>query len=219
MADLQSINMLVHTGFGSLGLAGGLLALVTTKGSKRHVLGGHIFAWTSVGIVLSTLASMLHEFLPLAVVLALAMTYMVPSALLSLNRNFPYFRALNVVLMLLAGLLCAFALLQFVRVNFVLEQFFVGPLVLAVMFGFLFAQDWHMLRNRPTHRNYWIRRHLVRMILAFTVAVMALVRIGINFGLSLEASVVIPLAIAVPFIAWSYRRYPLEAKPVLREAR
>ncbi|MEX2495750.1 MAG: hypothetical protein WD448_06660 [Woeseia sp.] len=66
-----------------------------------------------------------------------------------------------------------------------------------------------MLHADPPHPNFWIRRHLVRMILAFTIAVMAVVRIGLNFGLSLEASVVIPLGIAAACISWVYRRYPL----------
>lgn len=217
MEIFLSANTFAHVAFGSLCLAGGALALTVVKGSKRHILGGKVFAWTTIAVVLTSLLSMFHEFLPLAIVLALAMAYMVSSALLSFNRDFSYFRTLNVLLMSLSGLLCAFTLLQFVRVNFVLGQFFIGPLALALMFGFVFAQDWHMLRVRPTQANYWIRRHLVRMILAFTIAVMALVRIGINFGLSLEASVVIPLAIAVPFIAWSYRRYPVLPAPPLQE--
>lgn len=209
--DPQTVNMLVHVAFGSVGLAGGTLALASAKGSRRHVLGGKVFAWTSALVVVTSLLSMFHRFLPLAVVLSLAVVYLVPSALLSVNRRVRHFRLLNWLLMGLAAVLGAFTLLQFVRFNLAGGQVFIGPLVLSAMFGFLLAQDWLMLRGAPESPNYWIRRHLVRMILAFTIAVMAIVRIGINVGLSLEASVVLPLVVATICILWTYRRYPVPA--------
>lgn len=211
MENIQAYNMLVHVAFGSIGLVGGVVALATAKGSPPHVLGGKVFAWAAVLVVLTSLLSMFHEFLPLAIVLLLAMAYLVPSALLSFNRGLRYFRALNWLLFGLVALLFAFTLMQFVRFNLVGGQFFIGPLVMAAMFGFLLVQDWHMLRRAPEWPNYWIRRHLVRMILAFTIAAMALVRIGINVGLSLEASVLLPLAVAAACILWTYRRYPAPA--------
>lgn len=212
MENLQTINMLVHVVVGSVGLAGGVLALATAKGSRRHVLGGTIFVWTSLVVVVTSLLSMFHEFFPLAVMLSLAVVYLVPSAMLSVNRQFRHFRVANVLLMGLVALLFAFSIIQFVRFNLLAGQLLIGPLVLAAVFGSLFAQDWHMMRRAPVWPNYWIRRHLVRMILAFTIAVMALVRIGINLGLSLEASVVLPLAVAAACIMWTYRRYPVPAE-------
>lgn len=160
-------------------------------------------------VVVTTMVAMFDELLPLAIVLTLAEVYLVPSALLSVNRQRSDFSSWNRLLMILAGLLCLFTAVQFVRFNLVLDQWVFGPLVLSVMFGFLFVQDWRMLGSRPSHPNFWLRRHLLRMILAFTVAVMALVRIGISFGLSLEATVVVPLAVAAVVIMWIYRRYPV----------
>ena len=206
---LQAINTFVHVGIGTLGLFGGTIALLTVKGSRWHVRGGKVFAWSMAAVVVTTLVTMLDGFLPLAVVLALAEAYLVPSALLSVNRDGRHFRAWNAMLMSIPGLLCLFAALQFVRFSMASGTLLVGPLVLCLMFGFLFVQDWRMLANPPAHPNVWLRRHLVRMILAFTIAVMALVRIGLRFGLSLEASVVVPLAVAALAILWIYRRYPV----------
>lgn len=208
---LYALNNYIHIGLGSLALLGGLVALGTAKGSSLHIRGGKVFAWTMIFVVITTLIAMFHEFLPLAVVLAISEVYLVPSALLSVNRRYRHFVAINRGLMVIVGLLFLFAAIQFVRINLVAGQFFVGPLVLTAMFGFLFVQDWRMLRHRPGEPNFWLRRHLVRMILAFTVAVMALVRIGTNFGLSLEASVVLPLMVATIAITWTYRRYPLRS--------
>lgn len=208
---LHVANNLVHTGLGSLALIGGVVALATAKGSRLHVRGGKLFAWMMLFVILTSLIAMLNELLPLAIVLSLSVAYLVPSALLAFNRQGKHFVTWNLALMALAGVLFLFTTVQFLRFNLAGDQVVLGPLVLATMFGFLFIQDLRMLKQRPTERNFWIRRHLVRMILAFTIAVMALVRIGINFGLSLEASVILPLGIAAIAITWIYRRYPLQS--------
>lgn len=205
------LNNWVHAGLGFTALAGGLVAIFTVKGSRLHRRGGWVFAWLTLPVVLTVMIMMFHEFLPLAVVLAMAEVYLVPAALLSVNRNWKGFGACSVLLVILVALLFLFASVQFARFSLALDQPAIGPLVLAGIFGFLMFQDLHMLLLRPAEPNYWIRRHLVRMILAFTVAVMALVRIGIPFGLSLEASVVLPLMVALLGILWAYRRFP--AKP------
>ncbi len=206
------INNILHVVFGSLALLGGLTALVTVKGSLWHVRGGRLFCMMMSLVILTTFVQMFHKLLPLAIVMCLAVIYLIPSALLSVNRDTQRFRGLSIALMALLGVLFSFALLQFVRINLVAETFFLGPGIMAAMFGFLFVQDWQMLRAAPAHPNIWLRRHLTRMILAFTFAIMALVRIGADFGLSLEMSVILPLAIAVVVIVVVYRSYPV-AKP------
>lgn len=204
------LNNLVHVALGTIALLGGLVALASRKGARFHVRGGWTFSIAMIFVILTTLLAMLHEFLPLAIILALATVYLIPSALLSVRHEGRHFVLANSLLMLLAGLLFLFTATQFLRINLQAETFFAGPGVLAIMFGFLLWQDIHMLRSRPLERNAWLRRHFTRMILAFTIAVMALVRIGINFGLSLEASVILPLAIAAGFIFYIYRLYPTE---------
>lgn len=207
---LYHLNNWLHAGLGFIALAGGLVALYTVKGSRLHRRGGWVFVGLMLPVVLTTLLMMFHEFLPLAVVLAMAEVYLVPAALLSVNRTAKGFTAWSVILAFLVGLLLLLVLVQFVRISLTVEQLFIGPLVLATMFGFLLFQDLHMLRVRPESPNYWIRRHLVRMILAFTIGVMAVVRIGIPLGLSLEASVILPLVVALIGIVWVYRRLPVE---------
>ncbi len=209
------INNMLHIAFGSLAMLGGLTALVTVKGSLWHIRGGRLFSVMMGLVILTTFVQMFHELFALAIVMCLTVIYLVPSALLAVNRDVRRFRGLNIALMVLLGLLFAFALLQFVRLNLIADGFFAGPGVLALMFGILFVQDWQMLRAPPSHPNAWLRRHLTRMILAFTFAIMALVRIGIDFGLSLEMSVILPLAIAAIVIVAVYRSYPV-AKPGAR---
>lgn len=205
------LNNFLHVGFGSLAFLGGTVALVAEKGSTWHIRGGRLFAVMMGLVILTTAVQMFHEFLPLAIVMCLAMIYLVPSAILSVNRDFGTFKGLNIGLLVLLALLFLFTSIQFVRFNLSGDRLFIGPGVLAAMFGFLLVQDWRMLRSPPSHPNAWLRRHLVRMILAFTFAVMAFVRIGIDFGLSLEMSVIAPLAVAAIAIALVYRNYPTES--------
>ncbi|MDJ0812750.1 MAG: hypothetical protein QNJ23_03420 [Woeseiaceae bacterium] len=204
----EIINLL-HVVFGSLALLGGVTAMATAKGSLWHVRGGQLFALMMGLVVITTFVQMFHEFLPLAIVMCLTVIYLVPSAILSVNHAVPGFKAANVLLMTLLGLLFAFATVQFVRINLISDSLFVGPAFLAALFGTLLVQDWRMLGSPPSHPNAWLRRHLTRMILAFTFAIMALVRIGLNFGLSLEMSVILPLIAAAIVIAVVYRKYPV----------
>jgi len=204
------INNILHVAFGSLAMLGGVTALVTVKGSLWHIRGGRLFCVMMGLVILTTFIQMFHELFPLAIVMCLTVIYLVPSALLSVNRDNRRFRGLNVALLVLLALLFAFALLQFVRINLAGDGFFAGPGVLATMFGILFVQDCQMLRTPPAHPNAWLRRHLTRMVLAFTFAVMAFVRIGIDFGLSLEMSVILPLSIAAVVIIVVYRSYPVD---------
>lgn len=208
---LIEMNSGVHVALGSIALLGGLLAILSKKGSKRHVQGGWTFALAMIPVVITTLVAMGHNFLPLAIVLAVAELYLVPSALLSVNNDKRYFVPVSIGLMIPAALLCAFTMLQFIRVNFIQDQgIFIGPLLLAALFGGLLVQDIMMLRKRPVIRNTWLRRHFTRMIYAYTIAVMALVRIGVDFGLSFEMTVIIPLLIATGFVVYVYRLYPVK---------
>ncbi len=204
----EFVNLL-HVAFGSLALLGGVTALGTAKGSLWHIRGGRLFALMMGLVIVTTFIQMFHELLPLAIVMCLAVAYLVPSAILSVNRNARGFRGASILLMALLGLLFAFTTVQFVRFNLLSDAVIVGPAILAVLFGTLLVQDWQMLRSPPSHPNAWLRRHLSRMILAFTFAIMALVRIGLNFGLSLEMSVILPLVIAVIVIAIVYSKYPV----------
>lgn len=203
-------NNILHVGFGSLAFIGGLVALFTVKGSVWHIRGGWLFSSMMGLVIVTTAVQMFHEFLPLAIVMCVTVAYLVPSALLSVNRSVRGFRGINIGLMGLLALLFLFTTVQFVRFNLDGGGPFFGPGVLAAMFALLFVEDWRMLRSSALHPNVWLRRHLTRMILAFTFAVMAFVRIGTDFGLSLEMSVVLPLAVAAVAIAWVYRSYPVK---------
>ncbi|MEX0899633.1 MAG: hypothetical protein WD081_02975 [Gammaproteobacteria bacterium] len=214
---LLEASRLVHAVLGSVALFAGVVAMLTVKGSRLHVRAGRVFAWLMGAVVVLALLFMFYRFLPLAVVLSLATAYMIPSAVLSTSRNGRGFVGMNVLLMGVTGGLCLFATDQFVRLNLGADQLFIGPLVLAALFGALFADDWRMLVRRPVEPNYWIRRHLERMILAFAIAVMALVRIGVDFGLTFEMTVILPLSVAAFGILYMYRRYPLAGRTKVAE--
>lgn len=207
--DWHAANNFIHVAFGSLALLGGALALVATKGSKLHIRGGQAFAVTMIAVLITTVYSLLYRFFPLVLVMILAEIYLIPSALLSVGRKREARLAWNWPLMALTVLLALFSAIQFVRLNLISEQLFIGPAVLTFMFAYLAFQDWRLLVRRERHPYFWLRRHLTRMILAFTFAVMALVRIGLDFGLTIEMTTVGPLLVAGIAIIAVYRRYPV----------
>lgn len=207
----ESVNAGIHILFGSVTLLAGVVALSARKGARWHVRGGFVFASTMIVVVGTTLFAMFHRFLPLAILLALAEVYLIPAALLAVGKGRQLARGWLWPFTVLAALLGLFAAAQFVRLNFVEGQLFIGPGVFACMFGFLVWQDWLYLRGED-HPNFRLRRHLTRMILAFAIAAMALARIGLDFGLSIQITTLGPLAIAAGFIVWQYRKYPVPRK-------
>lgn len=211
MFDVHQLNNVIHVVLGSIALLGGCVALWVIKGSSLHIKAGKVFVWSMLPVVTTSLIAMFFELLPLAIVLSLAELYLLGTALLSIEHQRSDYRRWMFVLMAVAGLLAIFAAIQFIRFNLSPGPLFVGPAVLAALFTGLLIGDLRVLRPEGVHRHVWLRRHLSRMILAFTIAVMALVRIGVNFGLTFEASVILPLAIAAGFILWVRRRFPLPA--------
>jgi hypothetical protein len=209
--EWYDVNNLVHASFGFAALLGGVVALATVKGSFWHVRGGQLFVLMMIAVLVTAAITMTHRFLPLAIFMILAEVYLIPSGLLSVGRGRESRIAWNWPLMGLAVLLALLTAIQFVRLNLLRDGIVIGPAALSFMFVFLAFQDWVLLRRTVRHPNFWLRRHLTRMILAFTFGVMALVRIGLNFGLTLEMATVGPLLIAAISVIWVYRRYPVVA--------
>lgn len=193
----------IHTFFGSVALLAGLTAMLTTKGSRTHIQSGRVFSISMLIVVALGLSFMVDRFLPLAIVLAAATLYLVLSAVLGFHQANRGFVAGSVALMVIAGAIALASTAQLARAPTL------GPLMMTLLFGAFFVDDWRMLARRPSARNYWIRRHLIRMIFAFAVAVMALVRIGTDFGLPFAVSVIAPLAVAALGAWYAVRRYPL----------
>lgn len=204
------VSYFIHVVLGFIAFSAGIVALSTRKGTQIHIKAGKIFSYLMILVALSTFAFMAHEFLPLAVVLSIAVIYLVPSAINAFRNGRRFATLWDRSLIFIPFLLFVFATVQFVRFQSVDTAPKVGPILLAATFGFLFFQDLMLLRNRERERSYWIRRHMTRMILAFTFTAMAVVRLGINVGLTLEQTVIFPTLIAWLCIAYCYRKYPPE---------
>lgn len=207
--SIYHINNLVHTLIGSVALLGALVALLSIKGSDRHKLAGRVFAWL---IVISAITSFyptaykFDEIGPIAIIMALATIYLVITAVIAVRRTTAVSLPIELILPavpLMLLVLPAFRVFLAVRSNNF--DVFVGPLLLTGLFLYLFVQDVAIVVNRQRPQVFWIRRHLTRMIFALSFGVMALVRIGVSFGLSFEMSVVLPLVgafILVLFYRW-----------------
>ena len=208
------LSYFTHVVLGFIGFAAGIVALSTQKGTSTHKLAGKIFSYLMVVVALSTIVFLFHEFLPLVLLMILAVFYLVPSAINSIRNDGKFAILWDRLLIILPLLLFLFTAIQSVRFQFIDGAPTVGPILMASTFGFILYQDIALWRHRDRDRPYWIRRHMVRMILAFTFAAMAVVRLGIDLGLTLEQTVVYPMLIAWICIAYSYKKYsPAKLKP------
>ncbi len=202
------VSYFIHVIFGFVAFGAGILALISTKGSPVHVKAGKVFSYLMVAVALSTLIFMAYRFLPLAIVMAVAVLYFIPSAIFALRHKSANAQLVDRLLIAIPAVMFIFSCIQAVRFQFIEGGPKIGPAMMALTFGFILYQDIRVFNQRRHHGNFWIRRHLTRMVLAFTFAAMSVVRIGINFGLTFEQSTVFPLLVAWLVIIFYFKRYP-----------
>ena len=208
------VSYFIHVVLGFTAFGAGIFALATKKGTQVHIKAGKIFAYLMIPVALSTIVFMSHEFLPLALLMSLAVLYFIPSAINAIRNAKKSAILWDSVLIIIPLALFLFSALQSVRVQFIESAPKLGPVLMAATFGFILIQDLALLKSRERDNSYWIRRHLTRMILAFTFTAMAVVRLGINIGLTLEQSVIYPTLAAWICIAYCYKKYsPEKLKP------
>lgn len=208
MTDLiLMLNKYAHTVMGGLALMGGVIALSVIKGSKPHRLAGRVFVIGMLASSITTLVFMTHRFLPLAILMAAATVVLLFSSLAAIKNTAAKNSKSDIILTGILIVISLFPLMLVIR-SIVTGNFsvFWGPLVLFLLFLWLLFEDWQYLKNPRPSRSYRIKRHLTRMILAFAFGVMALVRIGIKLGLSLELSVILPLFAALVLIVFFRRK-------------
>ena len=209
--SIYHLNNIFHTIVGSIALIGGVFALAVTKGSDTHKKAGIIFVWLLGLSAVTSLYPTFYKFReigPVAVIMATATVYLLATALMAIRNQSEIGSTWEKGLVIVPAVLI---ILPIIRVIMALKtgnyEIFVGPIVLACLFGYLIFSDIQILRNRRRDRAYWLNRHMTRMVFAFAFGIMALVRIGIDFGLTFEMSVVIPLMAATLLIMFLRQRF------------
>lgn len=205
------INNVMHTVVGSVALLGGLIALISIKGSANHKKAGRVFALFIIISAVSSLFPTFYKFReigPISIIMAIATIYFVVTALLAIRNQH---EKSVLIEKLLVAIPLALIVMPIIRVIIAFKsgnyEIFMGPLALIVLFAYCLMSDFSSIRNRDRTRAYWIKRHLTRMIFAFSFGVMALVRIGTNFGLSFEMSVILPLIGAFVLVVFFRRDF------------
>ncbi len=204
------VSYFAHVIFGIIAYGAGITALAVTKGSRKHVLAGRVFAVGMIVPALTALIFFLEMRFPLIVFQSLAVLYLVPSGILALrvpSRHRTYDGLLSIVPLALCGAGVAQTSRVLAQGTAALQLF--GPLLFATIFGSLFLSDLRRLVS-AADRSPDLRRHLVRMNLAFAFATMAVLREAIPLGLAFELTVILPLALVLPFILYHYRRIQME---------
>ncbi|WP_298904193.1 hypothetical protein [uncultured Psychroserpens sp.] len=187
-----------HTIIGSIAFLGGIIALVTKKGSRFHIIGGRVFFFGMLYASLSIVKFMIEEFRPLAILLSVATIYCMLTSISALRHKRKYSKLIDTILIIFPIILFAFATFQLILI---LSKISLGTLA-RLLFSFTFAlmvfRDFKRLKSNDKNHLFFIKRHAFRMILAFGFAVMAVLRIAVKFDfIDLEFSVAIPMLIAL----------------------
>ena len=197
-----------HVASGTVALVGGTIALAASKGPGIHARAGRVFAWAMILPIVTTLFFMFEDLRPLAIFLSVAVIYFLGSAIMAIRNRSALAPYVERALLVIPIGIALFAMLRVVR-SLTVTKVLVdvpGPLLFVVLFGGLAYSDLRLLRSRPTQRNVWIRRHLLRMLLAFAFATMALLRIGLKLGVPLVVTVAIPIGLALVASVFFSRR-------------
>lgn len=191
-------SYLIHVTFGFTAVAGAIVALYSQKGSRLHIIGGRTFAVTMVVASSSALVFVIKDFRPLVIVMSVATLYLLATAVLAIRSSksdVPLFEKVLIVIPVVLFLVSAATLARSV-VSMSIAQI-PGPALYATVFLCLAIGDLRVIRSRPAQRIVWIKRHLLRMLLAFAFAIRALFSIGIDVGIPFEVAVTAPIVLAL----------------------
>lgn len=201
------VSFFAHILFGFIALSGGVFALLSKKGSAIHKWSGRLFAGLMLmPVVITTFVFMRHNSQPLVIVTTLATIYLIISAFVSLRNTHPQARLIEYCILIIPIVIGLFAAAQTIRFLMSSNQGpLIGPLLIASIFCALAIGDIRVMVKRPVKKTIWVKRHLLRMLLAFAFATMAVLRIGVQVGLPFEATVIVPLLLAL-LAAWYFNR-------------
>ena len=161
---------LTHVVFGIAAVTGALVALITTKGSRAHKLGGRIFVFPMVIAALTALAFVGGDTGPgpLVYVMSAATLYLLATSVLAIRNQNAAAPWLEKALVVVPIGLFSFTVLRIVGTasdGNVAQA--IGPAIYAAVFLILVVGDFRLFVTRPTDYAAWIKRHLFRMLLAF----------------------------------------------------
>jgi len=192
------VSYYLHVVTGIAAALAGLTALTTRKGTQPHILAGRIFAGCMAVAAITTMVFMVEQPVGIAAFAALLSVYLIGTAILTIRRHRVSARGLDGLFLAGGAALVLFLL----RLMWVLRTEFPERLpVLGVFVALvvaLLAGDIRRLHGAEASPTAVIRRHLMRMCLAFAVAMTAAtVTNQVRLGLSA------PVAILGPFLVMS----------------
>ncbi|MDJ0941511.1 MAG: hypothetical protein QNJ00_17240 [Woeseiaceae bacterium] len=202
------VSYFAHVVFGFAAVAGAVTALSVTKGSPLHKRGGWFFVipMTVAALTAFVFEAQFDQPRPLAIIMAVATLYLLATSMLALRNKLSFAPIAEKVLVIVPLALLVQSVIFLVRSISIGSWATVpGPVLYGGVFLALVIGDIKLMRSRPTERLYWVKRHLLRILLAFAFAVRALFSLGIETGIPFEVVVTTPLVLAL-LAAWYFFR-------------
>lgn len=183
MNTVFNIFLVLHIASGFTALGTGLTAIVTRKGGKSHKKSGKVYYWSMLGVSVSSFAlSLLHtnHFLFMVGLLSLYLTVSGNRSLLFKRKDFRATRT-DWGLAIFCGIGVA------ALVGYLLSRIPITHGMMPVIVVFATVLLAHVLRDglwyagkvkRPS--NYWLRRHIGRMMGAYIATTTAFVVVNVQ---------------------------------------
>ena len=186
----------LHIAIGSIGIIGGLVSLISLKGGPAHKRAGWVFIFGMVVSIITTFIFMTNEFLPLAIVMCIASIYLMVSSISAVRNRQSWSKVTDYLLLIFPLALFLFPSSNIIRSLPNVSMVTVGQSLISLIFLYCLVDDILYLRNKQSRKVAHIGRHLFKMILAFTFAIMAVFRIGVKVDIiNLEYTVIVPLIV------------------------
>ncbi|MFT4755599.1 MAG: hypothetical protein ACI91R_000232 [Vicingaceae bacterium] len=184
MKDFVQYVLYSHAFSGGIALLGGILAILTKKGSKNHTLSGEIYFYAMLSVVLTGLFVASFRGNLLLQTIAIFSFYMAFTGKRVLRNKKEVVRSWLDWGFNILSMLCGFFMLYLVAVNFG-RIGFAGAMPILLIFGGLLTwmtvQDAVKMWKRKWVKNDWLYTHIGRMGGSFIATSTAFLLTNIHF--------------------------------------
>ena len=215
MENLIQSVLYFHAFSGAVALISGIVAIISKKGRKTHILSGKFYFWSMLSVIITGLIVGSYRgnlFLQLIAIFSFYMAFTGKQVLRN-KKEFivkPIDWGVNII-----SLMTGLFMLYLVIIN-IQKVGFAGVIPMLLVFGFLLswmaAEDLNKMRKKKFVKNDWLYTHIGRMGGSFIATSTAFLLVNISF----EPRWVVwlaPTAIGTPLIIAAIAKWKKKLEP------
>ena len=215
MEQFIKVTLFLHAVSGGIALVSGILAIITKKGGKQHILSGKVYFWSMLSVIVSGLIVGMYRgnvFLQTIAVFSFYMAFTGKRVLRYKKEAKPELIdwAFNILSMLVGFSMLALAVKELIRIGFA------GVAPMLVVFGGLLTwmtlQDLVAMRKKKSEKGAWLLTHISRMGGSFIATSTAFLLVNIRFEPS-WIMWLLPTVIGTPLLISTSKKWKKKMSP------